>query len=40
MNNKQIAGRKVMDAHPNLDDLRVPRRPTTEREPRLATIAI
>ena len=40
INNEQLASRQVVDPHPNLNDLRVPRRPTTERASRLAAIAI
>ena len=40
MNNEQLASGQVVDPHLNLNDLRVPRRPTTERASRLATIAI
>ena len=40
MNNERLASGKLVDAHPNLNDLRVPRRPTTERASRLAAIAI
>ena len=40
MNNEQLASGQIVDPHPNLNDLKVPRRPTTKRAYRLAAIAI
>jgi hypothetical protein len=40
MNNEQLARGKIEDPHLNLNDLRVPRRPTSERAIRFAGIAI
>ena len=40
MNNEQLASGKIMHPHLNLNDLRVSRKPTTEKASRLAAIAI
>ena len=40
MNNEWLSSGKLLDAHPNFNDLRVPRRPTTTRTCRLSAIAI
>ena len=40
MNNEQFASGKIMHPHLNLNDLRVSRKPTTEKASRLAAIAI
>lgn len=43
MNNEQLASEKIVDAHPNLNDLKVPRRfgrTTIERASRFVAIAI
>ena len=40
MNNEWLASEKLVDAHPNLNDLRVPRRPTLDKASRLVAIAI
>ena len=38
MNNEQLASEKIMDAYPNLNNLRVSRKPTSERASRLAAL--
>ena len=40
INNQQLSSGKIMDAHPNLNDFRVSRRPATKRLSRPVTIAI
>ena len=40
MNNERLASGQLVDTHPNLDDLRVPRRPTIEKAFGFAAIAI
>jgi hypothetical protein len=40
MNDERLASEKIVEAHPNINDLRVLRRPTTEKASRIAAIAI